>query len=119
MHEFSLVNALIDQVDRHLPAGATLRRVKVRAGAMQAIEPQAMQWAWQAATQGTRMDGATLELTIEPFALTCPECRRQWESDDIYDTCPCGCQRPRPTGAHALTLLSITMDQPDAQEVSP
>ncbi len=120
MHEFSIATALIEQVDRHTPPGATLSRAKVSAGAMQAIEPDAMQWAWTTLTAGTRFDGATLDLLIEPFTFTCPDCGNQWQSADLFDACSCGCARPRPTGSHAITLLSLSLEEsPDAQEAAP
>lgn len=117
MHEFSLASALIERVEQHLPAGATLLRARVRAGAMQSIEPDAMQWAWRVGTQASRLDGAELELEIEPFTLTCPDCARQWESMNLYETCTCGCVRPQPGGSAAITLLSLTIDQPEIEEV--
>lgn len=116
MHEMSIATALLDQVERHLPAGATLRHVHVRAGAMQAIEPDAMRWAWRALTDQTRHDGAELHLTIEPYRLHCPECDHEWNSNDLFDACPCGCPRPRSIGENGVTLLSLTVDESSEQE---
>jgi len=116
MHELSIAHALMEQVDEHAPGGVSVHRVTVLAGAMQAIEPDAMQWAWDATVRGTRFDGAHLELQIEPFTLTCPDCGNQWESDQMYDTCPCGCERPTPTGSHAITLMALTVDDAKHQE---
>jgi Zn finger protein HypA/HybF involved in hydrogenase expression len=116
MHEMSIATALLDQVESHLPTGAVLRHVYVKAGAMEAIEPDAMNWAWRALTDPTRHDGAELHLTIEPYRLECPSCGRQWNSGDLYVACECGYPRPRSIGESGLTLLSMTVDEPDNQE---
>lgn len=117
MHELSIAQALLDQIEHHVPAAATLSCARVRAGAMQAIEPDAMQWAWRAATDGGRFDGATLELTIEPFTLLCPACQRRWASDDLFEPCTCGHPRPQSVGDDGLTLMSLDIiEQADAQQ---
>ncbi len=50
MHEFSIAQAIIEQVSHHTPQGAVVRKVTIEAGPMRGIVPEAMQWAWQAAT---------------------------------------------------------------------
>ena len=113
MHEMSLTEALLEQVSRHVPPGAVLRSVEVEAGAAQGIEPEAMQFAWQALTRKTRYDGADLKLTILPWTLRCAACGRQWQSEDAIDICPCGQPaRVADAGSH-LTLMSLEYDEPD------
>jgi hydrogenase nickel incorporation protein HypA/HybF len=111
MHEFSIAQALLGQVEAHVPDGATLRRVRVRAGAMAAIEPQAMQWAWRAATDAGPHDGAELILEIQPHRLHCDRCGRAWDSDELFVACACGHRRPRAVGDAGLTLLSLDIDE--------
>ncbi len=117
MHEFSIAEALVEQVAAHTPASATLRRVRVRAGAMAAIEPEAMQWAWRAATDAGRFDGAQLMLELEPYRLRCPACGREWDSEQLFVACSCGHARPQPRGDAGLTLLSLDIE--DHQEALP
>lgn len=110
MHEQSIVIALLEQVRRHTPDGATLRKVKVCVGAMRAIEPELMRWAWAAGTKDTAMEGAALELTIEPYQLTCPKCGRRWKSEALFERCSCGCDDATPGGDDALMLTAIEID---------
>ena len=58
MHEMSLVEALLTQIDAHVPAGGVVRRVHLRAGPLHGIEPEAMQWAWAIAVEATGWPGA-------------------------------------------------------------
>ena len=110
MHELSIAHALIDQVARHAPKEATVRTVRLQAGALQAIDPQAMQWAWKAATQDTDWDGSVLHLECLPWRMRCPQCDRTWESHDPLEDCACGCDRPHSCADHELTLLSLEVE---------
>ena len=112
MHEFSIAVAILELAQSHVPAGTTLQSVKVLAGPMRRVDPDAMQFAWQQATLDTASDGATLELQLPPWKLRCPDCRREWESDELYVKCQCGCEMPQPTGGDELQLLWLTVSDP-------
>jgi Zn finger protein HypA/HybF involved in hydrogenase expression len=88
-----------------------LRKVVVRAGAAQAIEPQAMQMAWQVMIADTAYAQAQLELRVEPWRLLCTQCGKEWTSADPLECCSCG-QPATPTGDADLTLLSMEVDVP-------
>jgi hydrogenase nickel incorporation protein HypA/HybF len=118
MHELSLAQALIQRVAVHVPEGGSVKRVRVRAGAMAAVEPDAMQLAWTAVTQGTHYQQAALELVIEPYRLRCPQCGREWESADLFVECECGYPRPQCRSDSALTLESLDVDVANELEVS-
>jgi len=100
MHELSLAKSLLELVRRH---------VHVRAGPFQAIDPDAMRWAWLAATAGGFCEGASLELTLLPWAMTCPVCNRRWQTDDPLETCACGHADPDREGDDALILTAIDL----------
>ena len=110
MHELSIVRRLIGQIAEYVPRGAMARSVNVKAGALQAIDPQAMYWAWEAATRDTALQGATLNLECLPWQMHCPDCDRRWVSNDPTTTCTCGCDHPRPCGGDELILVSIEVD---------
>lgn len=113
MHEQSLVAALLEQVQRHAPAGAIVRTVRVHAGAMRAIEPELMHWAWEAGKGGTTLASAALELTIDSYDMTCPACGRRWKSDTIAERCACGCTAPTAGGSDELMLMALEIDEPE------
>jgi hydrogenase nickel incorporation protein HypA/HybF len=113
MHELSIAQSLYEMVQRHTPAGGLVRRVRVKAGPMRGIEPQSLQWAWQAVLQTTQMNGAVLELDLPRWRLKCDQCGREWDSDDLYVSCDCGHPRPSPQGGDDLILLSMDVDLPE------
>ena len=118
MHELSIARMLIRMIQRHAPADAVVRGVRVEAGPMRAIEPEAMRLAWRAATADTPLHGAALDLCTLPFDLTCPACGRRWSADDLFETCACGCDRPRARGGDELILVSIDVHSPDSGDAS-
>ena len=113
MHELSIAHALLGLTCEHVPDMARVRSVSVRIGPMQAIEPEALRFAWKATTDDTPFQGAELSLEFVPWALHCRACDRCWEGGDWPVTCTCGSADVDPAGSDELTLLSIEIDDPD------
>lgn len=111
MHEFSLTSALIDLARQHMPPRSILRRVVIEAGPLQGIDPEAMKWAWQAATDPTDLAGAQIEVKQLPWDLHCPQCDARFTADELYAACKCGCDRCHPVGGNDLRLRSLVVDQ--------
>ncbi len=111
MHELSIARSLLGLVRDNVPDGALVKSVLVCVGPLQAIEPDAMQFAWHAATDDTEFDGAELSLTLLPWELHCLECGRNWSSENWSDPCTCGSCRVDPVGGDELTLISIDVDE--------
>ena len=112
MHEFSLATAILDLARQHVPAGAVLRAVRVRAGPLRAIDPEDMQWAWTATLDGQPEAGAKIELDLLPWKLTCGDCGRTWQGEDVLAACACGSKNVNADGDDELLLMSI-----DAEEI--
>jgi len=113
LHELSIALALLEQVTAHAPAHGAVRRVRVRAGAMQAIEPDALQLAWEAATVHGPCHGAKLQLELLPWRLHCHDCGRGWTSHQPMDPCDCGSEQVTATGADDLLLMSLEVEPPE------
>ncbi len=110
MHEFSIAEALAGQVLRHAPAGSRVLSVEMRAGALRAIEPEALRMCWDAVTHDTTLAGSTLVVDSRPWTLDCAECGRSWESAVPFAVCECGNPSPVPTAGDELYLVSLTVD---------
>jgi hydrogenase nickel incorporation protein HypA/HybF len=119
MHELSLAQSVVRIVRAHRPDRTVVRRVRMQAGPMRGIVPEAMQWAWQAHTQGTELEASQLELDLLPWTLQCDDCGRQWTTEEIYATCGCGSRRTRPVGGDELAVLCIDVDPEPSADVNP
>jgi len=111
MHEMSIASAILDLAKRSVPAGSALRGVHIETGPMRGIEAVAMQWAWQATTEGTADGKVTLKQTELPWRLRCEQCGTVFATDNLATTCACGCGRVFPSGGDELRLISIEVDE--------
>jgi hydrogenase nickel incorporation protein HypA/HybF len=111
MHEMGLCMGVVDAVlDR--AAGRPVTRVRVRAGALQRVVPDAMQEAFRLVSAGTIAEGAVVDLEVVPVTLTCLVCGAVSESDDPHATClGCGGVDVETSGGDELTLVSVSLRQ--------
>lgn len=115
MHEYSIAESVHRIAAANTPPGATLRRVTLEAGPMRGIDPQAMQWAWQA------LLGAEVELQLItlPWRVRCADCETVFQADDPLETCACGSDRTRPVGGDELRVTAIEVDERSVPCASP
>ena len=66
MHELSIALRIVELVEEQLagePPNTTVSAVDIRIGALSSVVPEALQFAWGPATDGTRLTGAALRIT--------------------------------------------------------
>ena len=66
MHELSIALHIVELVEDQLagePPETTVSAVDIRVGEWSSAVPEALQFAWDPATQGTRLQGAALRIT--------------------------------------------------------
>lgn len=81
MHEMSIAIEIIEQLEA-IAAEHGLERIDVltvRAGAMRAVVPDALEMAFEAAAEGTCAQGARLTLEVAPIVAECRECGMRFE----------------------------------------
>jgi hydrogenase nickel incorporation protein HypA/HybF len=90
MHELSLVTGVVDICEQHA-GGRRVLAVTLAIGALSGVVPEALEFCFEAATHGTPLEGARLE--IERIAATgfCPSCGELSVVEAVFDPCPrCG-----------------------------
>lgn len=94
MHELSLVSSIVDVVTESLAAypGARVKEVRLRVGALAAVEEESLQFCYGLATDGTPLAGSVLVVQIVPVAGHCATCARDVEIVSLQSfRCPvCG-----------------------------
>lgn len=111
MHEYSIVSALLDQVEaeaRRHPQAVVLG-IRIRVGEVAGVDAELLRTAWSLAREGTPCAGAELELESEPASWVCPRCAAAIAPGSIL-RCP-DCELPaRLASGDALVLERIEME---------
>ena len=110
MHEMSLAENVL-QIIEDASRTQQFRRVRtvvLEIGALAAVEPEAMRFAFDAVMRGTLADGARLELIEITGQGRCADCAAMVEMDEPLALCPqCGSGRVRVTGGDRMRVLEM------------
>ena len=116
MHEMGIIAGVLDAVNASArEAGATcVLRVDLRVGEMTEAIPDALNFAFEALSEGTLSEGAELVINmVEPTSI-CLECSNEFEHDRFHRTCPaCGSYETVLLTGRELEIASIEVDLPD------
>lgn len=90
MHEMSIAMQIVETSVAALAdhADDVVASVHIRVGAMSNVVPEALQFAWDAATRGTRLDGASLVIEWVPAVVSCEACGQEVELPGMLMKCP-------------------------------
>jgi hydrogenase nickel incorporation protein HypA/HybF len=94
MHEMAIAASVVEHVlDVARRSGAVrVTVVELEIGALQLVVPEALQMAFEAATQGTLAEGAELKIIFVPAAAECRHCATRFEPHIDNYLCP-NCQQ--------------------------
>ncbi|MDR3036827.1 MAG: hydrogenase maturation nickel metallochaperone HypA [Coriobacteriales bacterium] len=90
MHEFGLMQSVLDTVEASARAAGAERVCEVRLviGAMREVVPDAMEFAFEALAPKTLCDGATLTMRMLAPRSRCTQCGYEFEHDRFHRSCP-------------------------------
>ena len=111
MHEYSIVSALVHQVEGQARAHRALgvHRVTLRLGELSGVDPELLTSAYELVRAGTVCATADLEVVTVPARWECPQCSRDIARGAAL-TCP-DCSRPaRLAAGEELLLERIEME---------
>jgi len=92
MHEMGIANSILEGVTAELQRrpGARAVKVGVRIGELAGIDPDALNFAFEALTLETEMQGLKLEIEYRARRHLCHGCGHEFEVHDYDFECP-GC----------------------------
>ena len=115
MHEVSLVQALIDQVQREVEASGhagRVVRIELAVGRMSGAHPESLRFAFGLLAPGTLVEGAQLDIQQPKAVCVCRACGVQTPIDELITACPeCGSGDIHIQGGRDLLLESIELDE--------
>jgi len=94
MHELSIVSSIVDSVIAALAPypGARVQEVRLRVGALSAIDEESLQFCYGIATDETALAGSKLVVKRIPVVVYCIQCKQNVELASVQSfRCPrCG-----------------------------
>jgi hydrogenase nickel incorporation protein HypA/HybF len=92
MHELSLARDLLAAIERKLNHhDARVVRVKLSIGSAAGIVPESLSFAFRVLAEGTRADGAELEIATVSARSRCTRCGMLFVFEGMIGRCPaCG-----------------------------
>ena len=93
MHELSIAQALVEQVEQKLAGdrAAVIRSVKVSIGELSGVSSEALETAFPFAAEGTRLAGAELVIERVPAVGRCAGCGQESGQEFPFPVCgKCG-----------------------------
>ena len=112
-----IISGVLDAVNASASdAGANrVLSVNLRVGVMTEAIEDALQFAFEAMSEGTLSEGAELRIEwVEPRSL-CLECGNEFAHDRFHRSCPqCGSYETHITAGRELEIASIEVDLPDS-----
>lgn len=115
MHEFSIVQALVEQVRKELQrAGATgrVQAVDLAVGRISGVNVEALRFAFQVLTHDTELQDVELRIRRPGAKCQCRACGENSELEELLLQCPrCSASDITITGGRELVLESIEVEQ--------
>ena len=106
MHELAIAESVVDTVTQRLP-DATVTCVHLEIGALSGVVADSIRFCFDLATEGTGLEGATLEITEPPARCLCRSCGTEFRPDPPIVLCPCGSADVAVLGGEELKSLSV------------
>ncbi len=89
MHEYSIVQALLEQCESHAKANHASKVVKVvtKIGKLSGVEPHLLETAFETFKEKTICDGAEFVMNLQNLKLHCNVCKKESEQSEIRYQC--------------------------------
>jgi hydrogenase nickel incorporation protein HypA/HybF len=113
MHELSIMQSALGlALAEAAKAGAKrVHTIRLRVGVLSGVVPDALQFAFEALSEGTLAEGGTLAIDSVPARFWCAPCAREFVSEDLLMVCPgCGGSNAELRAGRELELAALEVD---------
>lgn len=89
MHEYSIVQALLDQCEAYAKANDSTKITKVvtKIGKLSGVEPHLLETAFETFKEHTVCDGAVFVMHLQDLKLHCNSCQQESEQSEVRYQC--------------------------------
>ena len=106
MHELAITEGLVDAVTERLP-GQRVTCVRLELGALSGVVADSLRFCFDLVTEGTSLEGATLEIAEPPAVCHCRICGGDFEPDGPIVMCRCGSAEVTVLAGQELKITSV------------
>ena len=113
MHEYSIVQSLIDSCEEHLKSNDATKvtKVIVKIGVLSGVEPHLLQSAFEMFKDDTICEDALLLLNIQKIKILCHSCGKEQELEKNEFICPSCCSFDlKVLDGEEMFLMSLDME---------
>jgi hydrogenase nickel incorporation protein HypA/HybF len=115
MHEFTEMQAMLQQVLEHCPPGGRVTRLRIVVGEASGHDTDHIEQHFREASRGTTAEGATLEFLSEGLSARCASCGTEYRSDELCLCCAsCGETRLVITAGDRVYLAGVEVNRSHA-----
>ncbi|MEA3373843.1 MAG: hydrogenase maturation nickel metallochaperone HypA [Campylobacterota bacterium] len=113
MHEYSIVQALLEQIEPIADENSAekVTKVIVKIGVMSGVEPHLLEVAFNTFKEKTICEGAEFVMKIQPVTVHCLDCEAHSELDVMHYRCPeCESLNIKVTDGEEMFLMTLEME---------
>ena len=113
MHEYSIVQALLNQCEEIAKKNraTSIKKVVTKIGVMSGVEVHLLQIAFDTFKEGTVCKGAEFIVNVQKIKLYCNECKREFEIDEYRYQCrECESLSVKVIDGEDMYLMSLEME---------
>jgi len=113
MHEYSIVQALLDQCDTVAKENNAQKvtKVVIKIGVLSGVETDLLQTAYDTFREGTVCEEANLQINRQKVKLRCHICHEEFEIDGYnYECVACGSTEVQVIDGEEMYLMSLEME---------
>jgi len=113
MHEFSIVQSLLNLIEEYARENNAKRvtKVVVSVGVLSGVEPHLLEMAFNTFKEGTVAEKAELVMETEKLRIKCMECGKESEKEEMNVVCPkCGSLNTQIIAGQDMFLKSLELE---------
>ena len=112
MHEYSIVQALLEQCEHYAEANEAekITKVVVKIGRLSGVEPHLLETAFNTFKENGICDGAEFVMHLQPVVIRCNGCRKETVLEELNYRCShCESIDVAVTDGEEMLLMSLEM----------
>ncbi len=111
MHELGIISNIFTIIEAVAQEHNLVKitTVKLKLGRLQQIVPEMLAFAFEAVANGTKAEGATLDVEYVPIKMKCHACEQEFIVEDHVYICP-GCSHTKLTMLEGMEVILESLE---------